>query len=112
MGPIGELDDIRRVRLLATQTRLQVLRSELSLALTFCAVARTEIAYGQLAQAQAVLRKAQHTATSVRSHIDELYSFSAVATELLIEQLLEVENRILEVQGQIALCKYDEPEPD
>jgi hypothetical protein len=102
MVPVEELVRIEKLRRLATQTRVQVLRSELSLAVTFCALAETELAYQQLDVAVNVLWKAQRTATSVRSHIDDLYSLSVIAIEVLVEQLLQLEARIVEVQEQVA----------
>ena len=64
------IDESRRLRALASQIRARVIESKLSLALTLCALAETEIRYyDQPENAQGLVQKIRETTESVRLHL-------------------------------------------
>ena len=55
----------------AAQTRSRAIQTKLSLALTFCSVAETELDYGRVAQAQKLLQIVRESVGSVKRHLDK-----------------------------------------
>jgi hypothetical protein len=65
------INESRRLQVEAAEIRLKSIQSQLALAFTLCAMTETELGYGRIAQAHALVEKVRHIARTVRFHLDE-----------------------------------------
>ena len=85
----------------AAQSRLRVIESQLSLGLTLCALADTEILYRQYSQAHKILDRVKHAAHSIGCHLDEPEHLPGDAIASLRKQLKQLEARAEQVESRL-----------
>ena len=85
----------------AGESRLKSIETQLALAVTFCAVAETEIRYARLDEAIKVLNKVRHHAETISIHLDEPGHLPWAAVPDLRKQLVELNKRIDEIELRI-----------
>jgi hypothetical protein len=93
----------RSVQAVTAQTRLQAIKARLSLALTFCSLAETELDYGELAAARKLLRIVRQTAESVSSHLEKPNYVPAEHLAELNEQLMRLESRMSSITVRLMI---------
>ncbi len=93
--------EMSRLHIAAAQARLRVIESQLSLGLTLCAVAETEILYGRIGEARRVTEKVRRAVDSARYHIDEPNHVPASSTADLRDQLAKLKKRLAAVESKI-----------
>jgi TolA-binding protein len=91
--------EIARLRTAAAESRLRAVESQLSLALTLCAIAETEIRYSRLDEAIKVVNKVRHHAETIRLHLDEPNHVPRAAISELRKQLKQVNERIEKIEA-------------
>ena len=91
--------EIARLRAMAAETRLRAVESQLSLGITFCAIAETELRFGRLDEATKMVTKLRHHAEIIRLHIDEPGHLPTIAIPTLNGQLTELKNRTDKIES-------------
>jgi hypothetical protein len=78
--------ETERLKTIAQQTRLKTIQTELTLAFTWCSVARTEVEMGECDRFQTSLQRIKYAAESLRRRIaDPAHVKPALTPELKIE---------------------------
>ena len=85
----------------AGEFRLKGIETQLSLAVTLCAIAETEIRYTRLDEAIKVLNKVRHHAETISIHIDEPDHVPRAAIPNLRKQLVQLKKRIDEIELRV-----------
>lgn len=93
--------DIARLHVIAAETRLRAVESQLSLGFTFCAIAETEIRYGRLDEAIQVVNKLRHHTEVIGFHLDEPGHLPALAIPALRVRLAELKGRTEEIESRL-----------
>jgi hypothetical protein len=93
-------EEFRRLRVWAAQNRFQSIQAQLSLAFTLCTLAKTEIEYCHIDQAQKLFEKVRHTARTVRRHLDE-------PGHVLPDQLDSCTNELMRLEARISNLAAD-----
>ena len=91
--------EIARLHQTAAESRLRAVESQLSLALTLCAIAETELRYSQTDEAIKVVNKVRHHAETIRVHLDEPNHLPRIAIPDLRKQLEQVKKRIAKIES-------------
>lgn len=87
-----------RLHATAAQSRQRAIECELALGFTLCAMAETEIRYGEFAQANKIVDKVRKAANSIRIHLDEPNYVPADSTAELLKQLAQLETRTHDIK--------------
>jgi len=85
----------------AAESRLRAVECQLSLAFTLCAIAETEIRYGQPREATEVMNKVRHHAETIRVHLDEPNHLPRTAISELRKQLTQLKKRTEEIESSL-----------
>jgi hypothetical protein len=93
--------EIARLHRMAAQSRLRAVESQIALAFTLCAIAETEIRYGQTDEAIKVLKKVRHHAETISFHIDEPNHLPSPAISDLRKQLTQLRKRTEEIESSL-----------
>ena len=80
------------------QTRLEAIKLQLSLALTFCAVAETKLGFGRVDEARRLIQEVRHRCEFISRHLDQPGHVPPTAVDELRDQLVHVELRIFRVE--------------
>jgi hypothetical protein len=91
--------EIARLHRTAAESRLRAVESQLSLALTLCAIAETEIRYSRNDEAIKVVKKVRHHAETIRFHLDEPNHLPSIAISDLRKQLEKVNKRLEKIES-------------
>ena len=93
--------EIASLHRMAGESRLQAIESQLSLAVTLCAIAETEIRYTRLDEAIKVLNKVRHHAETISIHVGEPDHVPWAAIPNLRKQLVQLKKRIDEIELRV-----------
>jgi len=87
----------------AAQVRLQSVETQLSLVLTLCASAETEILLGHPEVAHRLARKIRHHSEAISFHLDEPGHLPDIDVSDLRKQLTEVEKRTDKINARVKI---------
>ena len=101
-GPSDLADQVRRLELMTTQTRLRLIESELALGLTFCMVLETEIRLGEIDTARRSIQNAHRTVEHVSRSMGNAVDMPSFEKRELRKRLTAVRNRLRAVDSKLA----------
>jgi len=96
-------DAIEGVRLhkAAAEFRLRAIESQLSLGLTLCKIAETQIRYSRRDEAIEVVNKLRHHAETIRFHIEEPNHLPKIAVPGVRKRLEQLDKRTDEIESPL-----------
>ena len=94
-------DESARLRSVAQQTRLRTIQTELSLAFTWCSVARTEAQFGEEDRFQKSLQRLKRAIESLRTRIHEPEHVPMQLVPQFEAQLEQLESKVFELQEEL-----------
>jgi hypothetical protein len=92
------VDEFHRVKSVADRTRVQAIRSQLSVGVTLCRIAKSELEFGHADQAHTVLEKLRKLVGTVRRHLDHPTHVPPEAVEKIRTELAELESGIISIE--------------
>ena len=101
MKPEDTTDESKRLRVKAAESRYLAVRSQLSLAFTFCRMAETELRFGRIAEVHKLIQKIRHVADTVRLHIGEPKHVPREHVLKLYDELVELDSRLLQLEQRV-----------
>ena len=102
MAEIVQLDtETALLHATAAQCRLRVVESQLTLALTLCDIAETDLRYGRLDETVKLVSKLWHYAEIVRIHLDDPNHLPRVARSDIRSRLTQLQERIKKVESRL-----------
>lgn len=107
--------NFRNIQAISAQRRLEAMQAKLSLALTFCTLAETELDFNEVAQARKLIEIVQQTAEATHQHLAKPNHIPPEHIEELRQQLVQVEERMQSVQSRLivaASAQHRHPSPD
>jgi len=84
----------------AARTRLQAFHTRLSLAVTFCSLAETELDYCEVAQAEKLLRIVRQTVQFIRNHLNNPPYLSSEDKAGIRDQLTHIEKQVSSIDAR------------
>jgi hypothetical protein len=92
------LDELRRLRTDAAQTRLRAIRSQIAAGLTLCSVAESAVEFGHAGQTTRVTGKLWKLTDTIHRHLNEPNHVPSDEVEKLRTELAQLESRIRELE--------------
>jgi hypothetical protein len=86
--------EFHRIKALAAQGRVQAIRSQIALGVTFCRVAESQLQFQRFDDANEVMMKLKKLTATVDRHLREPGHVPAHDSRVLFAELMELENRI------------------
>jgi hypothetical protein len=97
------IEQFRRLRVEAAETRSRAVRSQISFAFTLCALAETELGYRHRDEASKLMRKVRHIADTVCRHLEEPNHVPPNRAGKVRDELGQLESRILAIEARLSV---------
>ena len=94
----NSLDEVQHLKNEAAQLRVQAIRSQIAIGLTFCSVAERQLRFGPAEHIDLVIARLRKLTATVRRHVNEPEHVPSGSVEKLRAELAHLERGILALE--------------